>query len=282
MSNFTNEQIFKEIEGRTLSYLLKKACYENDIDKIKYIFESDVLDEIFGIGKSGILSDTLEELEKIILDADLIKKCCELNHVEILKYFLSYCNGMNAFTIEDLQSQLNEGAVMACQKDSVEALDYILNSRDIELHAKIDTDAMFFYACANNCIRVLDFLFKEPKIEHEMDFAIRSNEILKLACAYSDLNTIKFILHYPEFQNKINIHVEQDNPFSLLINNRKEDVIEYFIFELKINKTEDISNLLEKKKRLDIEKMFETRDLKNELNFELKDNVNNVVKKIKV
>lgn len=281
MNQFTNESIFKELEGKTLSYLLKKCCDENDLDKIKYLFESDVLKEIFGIGKSKYLSDTLEELERIILDSELIKKCCEVKSIEILKYFLSYCNGMNQFTKEELQSQLNDCSIIACQVGSVEVLDYILNSNEIELHAKIDSDLMFYQTCSNNHIEIFEYLFKLPQMKNDIDFTIKSGELLQLACAYANLNTIKYILTYPDFENKINIHVENEKAFRILINQEKNDVIQYLIFDFKIEKNDDLAYLLQEKKRLDIVKMFETRDLKGQLSNELKES-HNLVKKIKI
>jgi hypothetical protein len=283
MSQFTNEGLFKEVEGKTLSYFLNKTCEENNIDKIKYIFESDFLEVFFGIDKSGILSDALEEIEGIILDSFLIQKCCELNCLEILKYLLEYCHGYRGeYTLDELKYQLNEGSLIACEKGSVDALDYILNSKEIKMNAKIDNDAMFYRALSNNQVNILEYLFKLPQMKQNIDFGIRSGELLQLACAYSNLNTIKCILNYPEFKDKINIHIKQDEPFSLLVRKGKTDVISYLIFELNIEKTKDIKDLLTRTTTDEIEKMFAARELKAELQIELKEDIKNNPKKNKI
>lgn len=282
MSQFTNESIFKELEGKSLSQFLNKSCEQNDIDRIKYIFESDVLKNIFGIGKSGFLSDILEEIEKIIINSHLIKKCCELNSLEILEYLLGYCHGYRGeYILEELQYQINEGSLIACEIGTVEILDYLLNSKEIKLNAKIDSDAMFYRACSNNQVKVLEYLFKHPKVQQDRDFGIKSGELLQLACAYSDLNTIKFILTYPEFKDKINIHTKRDVLFDTLIRNRKTDVIQYLIFDLNIEKTQEIKEFLKRTTTAEIEKMFTIRDLNGELRDELKGNISNH-KKIKL
>lgn len=283
MSKFTNESIFKEVEGKSLFQLLNKLCDENDIDKIKYIFESDVLKNIFGLCKSEVLSDILEDIEKTILDCHLIKKCCELNSLEILKYILEYCHGYRGdYILEELEYQINEGSLIACEKGSVEVLDYLLNSKEIKLNAKIDSDAMFYRACSKNQVNILEYLFKHPKVEQDRDFGIRSGELLQSACAYSDLNTIKFIFNYPEFKDKINIHVKDDILLETLIIDNRIDVIKYFIFDLNIEKTEDIKKLLRTTTTNEVEKMFQARELKGELKTELKSNVSSNSKRTKI
>jgi hypothetical protein len=272
MSNFTNEEIFKELEGRTLSGFLKELCLKNDFDKFKYIFESDMLEEHFGIRKSEHLSDTLEEIERIILDSDLIKKCCEVDAVEILEYILAYCYGSNAFHLEDLQSQIDDAVSVCCRYGSLKSLDYILNSEKITINGKIEGDYLFMYAFENNHLDVVEYLLNSPKAENIKNESIKSGQLLKNACAYGNLDAIKFVFNAPQLKDKIDIHVNKDDCFRILARQNKEEILNYFIFELELNRTKYIDNYLKVNQRKDIDSMFEARDLQKELNNELKDN----------
>src|SRR5579875_483304 len=244
MTQFINQGIFKEIEGRTLSSFLKEICIQNDLDKIKYIFESDVLEEIFGIKCSEYLSDTLEEIERIILDSDLIKKCCEADSIDILEYILGYCYGANAFMSEDLQSQIDDAVSVCCQNGSLKCLDYILNSEKITINGEFEGNLLFMYAFENNHLNVVDYLLHSSKVEDIKKQSIKSGQLLKNVCAYGNLNTIKYLFNLPELKDKLDIHVEKDECFRILATKNKMDVLAYLIFDLEIEKTEYINNFL--------------------------------------
>lgn len=121
------------------------------------------------------------------------------------------------------------------------------------------------------------------------------NEEFLGAMDNNDIDRVKFLLSSPNLKEHADIHTQRDAAFRFLCISRNLTLINYFIFELNIEKTKMIAEHLESYKSSyrysesmdciqvleQAELLFEKRDLINEINSEL--NVNsNTIKKSKL
>lgn len=180
----------------------------------------------------------------------------------------------------------NEAALtMACSHGHIEIIDYLLNSTELEDHSSHDIFKLEIITKAvyDGQLSVIEYFLNHPKFESQ---AIKSfnNHTLSIAAGQGRLNIIKYILNNPQLKDFSDIHVHKDCPFRSACTNEEIDVIKYFIFDLNIEKSIHINNWLSSKKdaiTLEIEQMFNIRDLNQNLNNELSLN-KNIKNKVKL
>lgn len=88
-------------------------------------------------------------------------------------------------------------------------------------------------------------------------------------CHVGDLDKVRYLLTSPELTIHANVHALGDTPFYKAMNNKNYEIIEYFIFELNIQKDSSIKsylNIFSKKEEELVDKMFQARDLAISLN----------------
>jgi len=92
------------------------------------------------------------------------------------------------------------------------------------------------------------------------------------SCIFENIEEIKYLLTSPDLILRPNIHDENEAAFKALLNSDCMDIIEYLIFDIGIEKTSIINDLLVNwpndfgKRVMDL---FNIRDVHKELNKEL-------------
>jgi hypothetical protein len=145
----------------------------------------------------------------------------------------------NTMPICILQDELNDSLCHACQFGDFEKVKYLLTSKELDKHADI--------SCYNNA----------P---------------LRNACSSEYISIINYLLCSPELVQHPDIHQNNDSLFNHLLEYKIYNIINYLIFEIGLEKTKDIENLLicyPKKDMEEIEKLFEIRDLRKDLSNDL-------------
>jgi phage pi2 protein 07 len=92
------------------------------------------------------------------------------------------------------------------------------------------------------------------------------------------MEIVKYLLFSPELTEHINIHDYKDKAFETALRAQKMDILEYFIFDLNIQKTEYIEDYIYEFSKWEVEDMFNRRELKTSLDNELSVNDNNIKK----
>ena len=111
------------------------------------------------------------------------------------------------------------------------------------------------------------------------------NEQFIDACAQGHLEVVEFLLTSAELKEHANIHADNDEGFRIACSQGHLEVIKCLIIDMNIDKTKHIEKYLNKKTdnktvRKSIE-LFNTRDLYQNLNENIKDNKEKV-KKMKI
>ena len=112
---------------------------------------------------------------------------------------------------------------------------------------------------------------EQKKQFQEMDKIELSVE-LEHACLKGLLEVVKYLLTSSELKEHADIHYDYDQSFFNAYNEDRVDVVQYLVFDYKINKTKDIIKNLVQHSRTDISNLFYKRDLEEKLQNTLTNN----------
>jgi len=137
-----------------------------------------------------------------------------------------------------IQKDLNEKLIDACKDGELDKVKYLLTSPELKIHADI-----------------------HDKLDSPLNLAVFANKI----------DVVKYLLTSDELKEHANLHADGDNAFVIAAYYDHSDIVNYLIFELNIEKTDAIKKELADTPTIEkrINKLFEIRDLKQEINIEL-------------
>jgi hypothetical protein len=158
-----------------------------------------------------------------------------------------------------------------------------------------DLDECLIKACKSKDMALVKYLLTSPELSKHADINTQAHGEkglpLRNALIDKDLALAKYLLTSDELTEHADIHVGNDSAFivTFLRNynaGNYNDILEFLIFDCKINRTKDIDNFLNESKNTPhhdmaeyVEKLFKIRSVNNELNNEL--NSENTVKQDK-
>jgi ankyrin repeat protein len=201
------------------------------------------------------------------------------------------------------QHSLNVHCCSACGKGDFEVIQYLLFSPELEKHAQLDyvKNKGLSFASRNGHINIIRYFLLEQKIV-DIDIHARQDEMLYSAVEGGQLGVIQYLLKSPELKEHANlknneyivkaaflsghlnivkyflndlkneIDFDTNNLFMIAYSKGHNDILEYLIFEAKIEMSVSIKTHLDYRsdtfsKR--IEAMFAKRDEYTALNQEL-------------
>jgi len=193
------------------------------------------------------------------------------------------------------QSSYNLHFTKACLEGDLEVVKYLLTSPDLKEHADIHTrdDQGFIYACEKRNFELIKYLLTSPELKEHANIHTKDDLALLYATSEGRIDIVKFLTSSPDLKEHIDIHLDPFQPFTTACANEKLDILQYYIFELKIEKTSQMDFYLNDKENHftslgintnfinTVREMFNIREVKNELTTELDKNNNNE-KKLKI
>lgn len=295
---------FKDKLIPELNTALIKACFDGELEKVKYLLTSHELkfnaqaqchdgdyDLSFPL-KQAAFNGHFEIIKYLLTSPDLNEHAdihfenddafyiaCTRGHLDIIKYMLTSPELKEHADI----SIAGGGNVLsgACIHGYLKVLDYLLTSPELKEHAVLDihNDAPLNMACLGNQIEIVKYILTFPKYatQEKVNFAFTE------ACAYGQTEIVKFLFTTDEILYKPNIHDQKDSAFGKLLENEESELLRYFIFDLNIKKTHFIKKHLKDNSTFSkqVNDWFNLREINKQLNKELNcDKFNN--KKIKI
>jgi len=208
-----------------------------------------------------------------------LKNVAEKNDNESVKFLLISEN----IPINNLSELVVNALYIACRKNNVELAKYLCSSddlKDINIPFYTIKDVVELSAEFGNLDIVK--LFTDSKEVKPITHKHHYGEILIAAARNHSLEIIQYLLTTPELKNIVDVHYKDDMVFRYAISNEDTKIINFLIFDYNIPKTNDIEAYLRKGGNpIDADKLFEARDLRNNLNNDLV--LNNIgTKKIKL
>jgi len=246
--------------------------------------------------------NTFEDYKKSITPTqqekinDALISACQHGILEEIKEFLTSPNlDMHANILASKGSRRNYNLKfplsIACKDGHLDVIKYLLTSSDLKNHADIKQSNYFavFEACLYGHLDIVKYfltssdLNDKPNI-HIIDYNGDNETLLDIACTRARIDIVKFLLTSTELEDHPDIHRNNDNGFIMAATYNTDNHIElvkYLIFDYKIEKTKNIINYLKKNPDKEIEQWFNMRDLNQNLNKELDNNIV-ISKKMKV
>lgn len=126
-------------------------------------------------------------------------------------------------------------------------------------------------ACASGQLELAEALLISPKLKLHPDISVNNNHPLRWSCVKNQVEVIKYLLRNPKLQKHADVHAMFDTPFKEALRHESEELLQFYIFDLKIEQTEFIKQALVEYKDKPIgqkvEKMFQARDLEETLHI---------------
>jgi ankyrin repeat protein len=207
-------------------------------------------------------------------------------NLEVVKLLVESPNSPKGFFIHK-----DNALLQACENGKLKVVKYLINTYPSFLKKR---DKKFLHYCG--CVaakwghtKVLDYLFSlnHPDFNPEI---LKGGSLLCYACITGNLESLKYLFSKPGVMEHINIHCERDLPFKHVLGSADLNAIKYLIFDLNINKTNYITELLDKSCKpvgtivnpfaVQAQEWFKVRDFKQTLDNEL--NHQNIFEKKKL
>lgn len=214
-----------------------------------------------------------EEINQAFLNA------CKYKNLETVRYLLTTQElNFNA----DINLQNGHALQLACEGGELAIVEYLINSPELKKHIIINDniDEGFLEACMHGGkkgMELVKYLLTSPKLTKHADINIDNGQGFIIACNKGNLELVKYLTSSSDLKEHINPHTKDDLCFRLALQNLVTEekgsleILNYLIFDLKIEKTEKIKTALITNHNLfdNIKKAFDIRDFKQELNTEL-------------
>jgi len=172
------------------------------------------------------------------------------------------------------QVGLDNSFITMCNYGHLDDIKFLLTSPQLSLHANIEVNdgAGLAYACMNNHIDIVKYLLTSPDLNKHAD--IHANDDYPLYCVVNNdyFDLFKYLLSSPELKEHANIHARNADIFKVICFDQLVDMVNYLIFDYKIEMTQDINKYLTEKDtdfNRQVKAMFPVRDLTNALENEL-------------
>jgi hypothetical protein len=169
------------------------------------------------------------------------------------------------------QHSINHALILACINNELDVVKFCLTSPELKLHADIhaDEDEPLRNACKFGHLDIVKYLVASPEIKEHACPQHPDNIFIYSAYDNNRVEIIKYLLGSPEVINKPDIHINNDETFIYCTQYKVYDIVNCLIFDLNIEKTNNINEFLTNHPDEKITSWFNLRDLNKELNESL-------------
>jgi hypothetical protein len=186
-----------------------------------------------------------------------------------------YKNYLNASQI-----QLNKDYLNACSVGDLKRVKFLLTSKRISRHAYIHYhyDTGLICACAYGHFETVKYLLSSPELTKHANIHAQSDAALRMACNNNKLEVVKYLLSSLDLKEHANIHASADDAFRKIYNNARKctskeyDILHYLIVDFEIERTPIINRFMIENPNLEVQEMFDKRELKESLQKDLAHN----------
>lgn len=150
------------------------------------------------------------------------------------------------------QQEVNDALIAACAKNDFNSVRYLLTSKDLCYRANINYINENSHSAANKSIR------------------------------FEDLKIFKYLLSSSELEENADIHEQDDILFIIAITHHFDEALKFLIIDMNIERTKEINKFSNFYMNGLAEQLFASRELSNELQLELKNDITEEKELIKV
>lgn len=141
-----------------------------------------------------------------------------------------------------------------------------------------DVNHHFSSACIKGDLELVRFLLTSNELKNNADIHYMSDISFYWACGHGHLAIVKYLLHSPELRENVDMNCDNNNPFKNACLSKENNIIDYFIFDLNITRTDDIDDYLKENNLYYIINMMDVR----KLDLQLKNKDDTIFHKVKI
>lgn len=246
------EKNYNNLTLGELNHEFHIACIQGDLNLVKYLLTSSELKQHADIH--------FEKDECVVL-------ACKYGQLGVLQYLLT---SSDLKTHPDVHAQKGAGFQWACTNGRLDIIKYfffdpsISDNFNLEKHS-YEAIIRAIHADAN---KIVEYILNEPEITKH-NFNYNKGFILEAACECGRLDILKYLVDLPHFNKDLDFHFKNDTCFKGASYYGNLDIVEFLIFDMKLEKTKEIENFISINNRNinkdQIDRMFNARDLEIDL-----------------
>lgn len=126
-------------------------------------------------------------------------------------------------------------------------------------------DDAFIWACLQGQLDKIKYLLTSPELKIHADIHTEGDNGLMLAFRKNHFDIIKYLLTSKDLKDHANIYNNNCQPFERACLHSNQEVLEYLVLDYKIEKTKEIQDYLLKYPKDVVNKLFQTRELEEQL-----------------
>jgi hypothetical protein len=244
---------YSKLTHEKLNQKLVLACQNDDLATVKHFLTSPNLKDKIYINH---------------LDGAPLAAAVSGGHLEIVKYLLTSPELTKHANLSIKDEYIID---MVFKQEHLHILDFILNTPGLNLQYEHYCIQGVYKACDIDSVNLLDYLLNLPNSEPAYR-TVNDGSVLHLVSMKGSLKVLNYLFTAPHLQEYVEKHADIEHGFNQAAFHKQIRVLEYFITDLNISKTQFIDmqiKQLPEKNRDYINKLFEIRELNNSLHSEL-------------
>lgn len=291
-----DKTLYVDKDQDELNASLIEACKDGDLNLVKFLLTDNELPlkaELYYITPkmefansllAACANGRLEVVEYLCLSEDLKDKARPSNEIEAalsVAAAYGYLNIVRFLLTNDSVDYINifqnsNAFVSACGSGELEIVKYLISSPEIKTHTDPNKYMSGFKkACANNYVNIAQYFLEETDLLQELNASIYK-EIFSNVCNSNAVDILDYL-----FKNTYMAeHVDINQYFIRSIDSENFEIVRYFIFEHGLEQNPTINEYIKDNK--EIQNWFQNRDLKQDLDNELKTTQENKKPRLKI
>lgn len=193
---------------------------------------------------------------------------CKAGNLELVRYLLTSSDLVHHADVD----ALGGGAITnAIQYGHFDILKYLMTSKELKKNATQGFPDALIMACCTGNLEIVRYLLTSPDLKKKANIHAKNDGALLFACWAEQLHIIDYLLFSPELKEHIDIHAHDEKVFRTACKDRrnKPSTLRHLIFNVEIDRTPAIEELLKKPAYKTIKQMFKKRELNKNLNKNL-------------
>jgi ankyrin repeat protein len=227
------------------------ACKNGDINFLKNFLDSDLF----------------KYSNQVSVHQMLLHGCFD-NQLEIVKCIFDMWEARRTFKVLD---EVRELVKITCEKGYFEITKFLLEQPELkDENANSDAPMMAALYCSSfGHLNILKYIFESFPDDPLMLKGLKNGIILDAACDEGRLEIVKYLMESPDIKIKFGLQDNGNQLFRAAYDRNHFEVLRYFIFDLNLEKTEDIKEYMSHVFKKDVDNMFNVRELNKSLKEEL-------------
>jgi ankyrin repeat protein len=143
---------------------------------------------------------------------------------------------------------------------------------DKEKLKKLDLEGLnkeLAQACGTGNLELVKYLLISSELSIHPDINANNDSGLRWACINNEVEVIKYLLASPELKKHADVHVGDDYPFKHAIKHESKELLEFYIFELSVPKSNFIKKYIHEDRCQMAKEMYKAKKLHDELDKNL-------------